>query len=122
MSLLAIFTAAVAFWGQGNLPTCGQPQLQVRQLGENAGMAYQRVCIAAIDEKYADLYNGVPNRYRCAIIFHEVGHLYGMQHSERGVMAETVTYIPPVCKRVVPLSRSEKLLNKIVAHTAREQK
>lgn len=62
------------------------------------------------------------NRYRCAIVFHEVGHLYGLQHSERGVMAAVVKTIPPVCKRIVPLSWGEQSSWPIMAHTAKEQK
>lgn len=115
MSLLALFTAAVAFWGQGNLPACGQPQLQVQKMSAYDGLAYRDTCRVIISSSAADLYFS-PRQYRCAVVFHEVGHLYGMNHSERGVMAAPITMAPPICWRIYPLSSV-----RILAHTAKEQ-
>lgn len=116
MSLLAIFATAIAFWGQGNLPACGQPQLSVQEMANYDGLAFRDTCRVIISSRAADLYFS-PRQYRCAVVFHEVGHLYGMQHSKRGVMATPITMAPPICWRIYPIGSI-----RIKARIAKEQK
>lgn len=122
MSFLAIFVTAVLFWGQGSAAPCGHPKIAVGDIGPAlAGQAHMDGCLAVIDWRVADLYYDPSPPYRCAVIFHEVGHLYGRKHSKRGVMQATWhdDAIPPICWRIAPMSRFNA--EKVIAFTAQRR-
>lgn len=98
MNLLAMFVAAVSFWGQGNLPRCGTPTMKVSALVQYDGLADSTNCIAYIDREAASMWYA--KHWQCAVVFHEVGHLYGQSHRKRGVMATPPTS-PPACDRML---------------------
>lgn len=82
--------AAVKHWGHGTLPPCGTPGYIWSPI---AGSTVAQV----LRDAHGDLTCQVqidPSQWawattpdRCRVIVHEVGHLYGQQHTPRGIMA-----------------------------------
>lgn len=85
---LPIFTtASITYWGHGQLPACGQPQFAWGETPPGSGaMANADTCLVTFAKQYWYILSGtVPAM--CALTVHEIGHLYGHQHAEGGVMA-----------------------------------
>jgi hypothetical protein len=99
----AALLAAIAIFGAGAPPPCGQPTIHVADLRPIAagGAAYPTSCRIVLDTRTA-LLPRWRARERCALILHEAGHLYGLGHAPRGVMRGDRLEVPPVCKRLNP--------------------
>jgi hypothetical protein len=101
--------SAITTWsaGTGDLPPCGAPTfvwtdwIDAEHGFDVVADANLVTCVIRIDttnpESAADL---------CTTVVHEIGHLYGQQHTKRGVMSEygqADWWKVPACARVLRL-------------------
>lgn len=101
----------VNVWGHGTLPRCGTPTINFTTIvpgqgGAPAGgaIALARIAACQIDidsAQWARLHEWL----RCVVILHEVGHLYGMAHRDKGVMQPSPDLVDywkvPACRRAM---------------------
>lgn len=81
-------------WGGGTPPPCGQPTVEVGPVPVRAaGYADLERCRAVVAP-------GLSRRWTCAIVLHEVGHLYGQPHAATGVMRAVLMTPPALCRRL----------------------
>lgn len=86
--------AAVHYWGDGQLPSCGKPSYawvdDTASLHLYAEVDRQACLIRFNLKAWRDELRDYPPGL-CIVLLHEMGHLYGHEHSEGGVMDPTLT-------------------------------
>ena len=93
---------AIALWGGGSAPPCGSATVRWGDL-PYAGIANTTQCRITLDRA---LWRLLSPGMRCSLVVHEFGHLYGREHTARGVMAGGDDwFVPPVCVRAVQTFR-----------------
>lgn len=101
MTLLPLMLVVASFtWGSGVQPPCGKPTVTVGAVVNLSaiGEANWITCRVALAPEALNL--GRP--LFCALMLHEIGHLYRKGHSLHGVMKPELDEdsIPPVCLRL----------------------
>lgn len=94
-------TGAVAYWGNGALPSCGAPTFrwvgpaaigdEGQSVAPAADAGYLVPCQVRLNTRIWQRRN---HYVKCLIVFHELGHLYGHDHGEGGVMSPNLEAIP----------------------------
>lgn len=120
--------AAVAYWGGGQLPPCGQPRYawgQTEVFARPDGTTVTANAEAFADERCGVLFSKQwwPNasadpRVLCVTMTHEIGHLYGLADDEPGslVMAQGQDALK-IWRRVPPCA--ETIVMRRVCHVSR---
>jgi len=97
---------ALAMWGGGHPPACGYPHVTfVQDLESNAGVAYlDGSCRIQLELPY---WRRLTFQYKCHLVVHEYGHLYGHEHAASGVMRAGSDHwdVPPECRRAERVRR-----------------
>jgi hypothetical protein len=92
-------SVGIQHWGGGQLPPCGQPVFHWVDDDTLNGehQEYPQGVQADADPNTCVIQFAVRNWHKlwiqdmCEVVVHEIGHLYGHEHSEGGVMSESMT-------------------------------
>lgn len=96
-------------WGAGAPPPCGRPTyLWTEDLPPTvAARTYRLACLVTFNVAWWHAAN-VPAK--CMATVHELGHLYGREHTDHGIMARSRSEQPP-WRVVGPCARTIRSLH-----------